>query len=66
MTYIYTLFNNIASDVSGRQKLGLVLDKIFGHEIILSSDWVWVCQKLSVQVRLFLQKYFLPPKNFNK
>ena len=38
MTYIYTLFNNIASDVSGRQKLGLVLDKIFGHEIILSSD----------------------------
>ena len=23
MTYIYTLFNNIASDVSGRQKLGL-------------------------------------------
>ena len=32
MTYIHTLFNNIASDVLGRQKLGLVLDKIFGHE----------------------------------
>ena len=27
MTYIYTLFNNIASDVSGRQKLGLVFEK---------------------------------------
>ena len=66
MTYIYTLFNNIASDVWGRQKLGLVLDKIFGHEIILSSDWVWVCQKISVHVQFFLQKYFLPPKNFNK
>ena len=64
MTYIYTLFNNIACDVSGRQKLGLVFEKNFGHEIIFSSDWV--CQKLAVQVRLFLQKYFLPPKNFNK
>ena len=58
MTYIYTLFNNIASDVSGRQKLGLVLDKIFGHEIILSSDWVWVCQKIWVQVQFFFAKVF--------
>ena len=58
MTYIYTLFNNIASDVSGRQKLGLVFEENFGHEIIFSSDWVWVCQKIWVQVQFFFAKVF--------